>query len=102
MALSATAVYKPSPWPQKRTPICCHNAAAHNYGNNIAYLETFGFNNVVEAELNRYITLVHDQIAILDAPSRCWVLDVRRNTGGNQHAIQGGDQPALLGMSALP
>lgn len=59
----------------------------------IAYLETFGFNNEVEAELNRYITLVHDQIAALDAPRRCWVLDVRRNTGGNKHAIQGGIGP---------
>lgn len=60
---------------------------------NIAYLETFGFNNVIEAELSRYVTLVHDQIAALDAPNRCWVLDLRRNRGGSKHALQGGIGP---------
>lgn len=60
---------------------------------NIAYLETLGFNNQIDAELSRYITLVHDQIAVLDAPDRCWVLDLRRNQGGSKHAIQGGIGP---------
>lgn len=60
---------------------------------NIAYLETFGFNNVIESELSRYVTLVHDQIAALDAPNRCWVLDLRRNRGGTKHALQGGIGP---------
>ena len=59
----------------------------------IAYLETFGFNNQIDAELSRYLTLVHDQIAELDAPGRCWVLDLRRNTGGSKHALQGGIGP---------
>ena len=59
----------------------------------IAYLETFGFNNQIEAELSRYVTLVHDQIAELDAPERCWVLDLRRNRGGSKHALQGGIGP---------
>lgn len=59
----------------------------------IAYLELFGFNNYVEAELSRYLTLVHDQIATLDAPNRCWVLDLRRNTGGAKHASMGGIGP---------
>lgn len=60
---------------------------------NIAYLETFGFNNQIDAELSRYVTLVHDQIAELDAPGRCWVLDLRRNHGGSMHALVGGIGP---------
>ena len=61
---------------------------------NVSYLETFGIFGADLSLLQDYTANVQTAIKGLDSANTCgWILDLRRNTGGSIHAIQGGIAP---------
>lgn len=61
---------------------------------NVSYLETFGIFGADLPLLQNYTADVQTVIKDLASGNTCgWILDLRRNTGGSIHAIQGGIAP---------
>lgn len=63
--------------------------------NKIGYIALFGFNAILEEEMNKYADQIQNIIIELDKQSVCgWIVDLSKDMGGNMY-------PMIAGLGAL-